>query len=311
MKKTGFLFDERYLLHRTGRYHPEVPERLKAIYKGIEEGGLLSRVTMISASFPEIKWIEMVHDRGYISRLEKACRSDETIFDSPDNQMCADTYETALLAVGGLLETVRMVMEGTLDNAFCAVRPPGHHAETNRAMGFCYFNNVAIAARYLQNQWAVERIGIVDFDVHHGNGTQQIFENDPSVLFVSSHQMPLYPGSGHPDETGVGNVFNLPLAPGSDSAAFRASWSRRGLPAVADFAPDFILVSAGFDAHERDPLGSLSVRDGDYEWITRELLAIAEDSAGGRLVSILEGGYDLEALAASARAHVAGLVAVS
>jgi acetoin utilization deacetylase AcuC-like enzyme len=310
MKKTGFLFDERYLLHKTGRYHPEVPERLKAIYKGIEEGGLLSRVTLISASFPETKWIEMVHDQGYMSRLEKACRSNETIFDSPDNQMCADTYETALLAVGGILETVRMVMEGTLDNAFCAVRPPGHHAETNRAMGFCFFNNVAIAARYLQNQWAVERIGIVDFDVHHGNGTQHIFEDDPSVYYYSIHQHPsfAYPGTGrefeHGKQMGHGYTKNSPMLPGRGDAEYQELIERDLFPAFETFQPEVLLVSAGFDAHREDDMSDMKVSTEGFSWIMRQLMTLANSHCKGRVISVLEGGYCLRRLPELARNHV-------
>jgi acetoin utilization deacetylase AcuC-like enzyme len=310
MKKTGFLFDERYLLHKTGRYHPEVPERLKAIYRGIEEGGLLSRVTMIPASFPEMKWIEMVHDRGYISRLEKACRSNETIFDSPDNQMCAATYETALLAVGGILETARMVMEGTLDNAFCAVRPPGHHAEINRAVGFCYFNNVAVAARYLQKQWAVERIGIVDFDVHHGNGTQHIFEDDPSVYYYSIHQHPsfAFPGTGrefeHGKQMGHGFTKNTPMLPGRGDAEYRELIERDLLPAFETFQPGVLLVSTGFDAHREDDMSDMKVSTEGFSWIMRQVMKLANSTCNGRLISVLEGGYCLRRLPELARNHV-------
>ncbi len=182
MNKTGFLYDERYQLHKTGRYHPEVPDRLVCVYRGIQEAGLLSRLILIKGSEADKKWIELVHAGPHVRRFAEACRLGKSIFGSPDNQMCCETYETALLAVGGILDVVDRVMEGKLNNAFCAVRPPGHHAEVNKAMGFCYFNNVAIAARYLQNQWEIQRVGIVDFDVHHGNGTQQIFEQDPTVF---------------------------------------------------------------------------------------------------------------------------------
>ena len=197
MKKTGFLYDERYQLHKTGRYHPEVPDRLTFIYRGIKEAGLLPGLVLMEGRPAEVKWIELVHDGSYIRRFEAACRSGKSIFDSPDNQMCCDTYETSLLAVGGILDVAGRVMEGELDNAFCAVRPPGHHAEVSNAMGFCYFNNVAIAARYLQNQWGIQRVGIIDFDVHHGNGTQHIFENDPTVFYYSIHEHPSFCLSRH------------------------------------------------------------------------------------------------------------------
>lgn len=297
------------LRHDPGRGHPEQVRRLQAVMDGLEG---LRGVERLPAPLATAEQLARVHTDSYQAWLAEMEPAEGRVpLTEADTLMNPGSLAASARGAGGICFAIDQVLEGNAANAFVATRPPGHHSGTDFSMGFCLYNSVAVGARHAQHAGRAARVAIVDFDVHHGNGTQQIFENDPSVLFVSSHQMPLYPGSGHPDETGVGNVFNLPLAPGSDSAAFRASWSRRGLPAVADFAPDFILVSAGFDAHERDPLGSLSVRDGDYEWVTRELLAIAEDSAGGRLVSILEGGYDLEALAASARAHVAGLVAVS
>ena len=310
MKKTGFLFDERYLLHKTGRYHPEVPERLNAIYRGIDEGGLLSSLTMIPGSFPEMKWIEMIHDRDYISRLKDACRANESIFDSPDNQMCADTYETALLAVGGVLETVRMVMEGTLDNAFCAVRPPGHHAEADRAMGFCYFNNVAIAARYLQNQWGILRVGIVDFDVHHGNGTQHIFEDDASVYYYSIHQHPsfAYPGTGREFEYGQGQghgfTRNTPMLPGLGDTEYAKLIKRDLVPVFEEFMPEVLLVSAGFDAHREDDMSDMKLSTDGFSWIMRQLMEMANKYCKGRVVSVLEGGYSLKRLPELARNHV-------
>jgi acetoin utilization deacetylase AcuC-like enzyme len=194
MKRTGYLYDKRYLLHDTGPDHPETPDRLKAIYQGIKDADLLSKLTIIQASRADLKWVETVHAKNYIERFEAACRSGNSMFDYPDNQICAETFETALLAVGGILDAAGRVMMGKLDNVFCAVRPPGHHAEYDQAMGFCYFNNVAIAARYLQIEWGIQRVGIVDFDVHHGNGTQHIFEEDPDVFYYSIHQHPVVKG---------------------------------------------------------------------------------------------------------------------
>jgi len=310
MNKTGFLYDERYLRHRTGRFHPEVPERLPAIYKGIQEAGLLPKLTMIRASLAGMKWIELVHDRNYIARFEAACRANNSIFDSPDNQMCAETYETALLAVGGVLEAVRMVMEGTLDNAFCAVRPPGHHAEANRAMGFCYFNNVAIAARYIQNQWGIERVGIVDFDVHHGNGTQHIFEDDPSVYYYSSHQHPsfAYPGTGREFEygKGIGHGFtkNSPMLPGQGDDVFQQLIERDLLPAFAEFRPQVLLVSTGFDGHRDDDMSDMKLSTEAFSWIMRRVMQLAATHCQGRVISILEGGYCLRRLPELAGNHV-------
>ena len=204
MKKTGYLHDNRYMLHDTGPYHPEMPERLTAIYNGIKDAGLLERLTLLPAVRADLDWIEAVHDPHYIRRFEEVCLSGNRTFDYPDNQMCVDTYETAFLAAGGVLDAARRVMEGELDNAFCAVRPPGHHAERDQAMGFCYFNNVAVAARYLQKAHGIERVGIIDFDVHHGNGTQHIFEKDDTVYYYSIHQHPsfAFPGTGREFEVG-------------------------------------------------------------------------------------------------------------
>ncbi len=238
MNKTGFLYDERYQLHLTGDYHPEMPDRLPCIYRGIQEAGLLSRLIHIKARRADMKWIELVHDGRYIMRFEAACLSGKSMFDSPDNQVCYDTYETALLAVGGILDVVSRVMKGDLDNAFCAVRPPGHHAEVNKAMGFCYFNNVAIAARYLQNQWGIERVGIIDFDVHHGNGTQHIFEQDSTVFYYSIHEHPSfsYPGTGREFEigknSGHGFTKNSPVLPGQGDDEYKRLMQKDLIPGI-------------------------------------------------------------------------------
>ena len=204
MSNTGYLYDVKYLRHETGYFHPEVPERLHAIHQGIEDAGLLPKLFPIEAQWPDMKWIEAVHTKDYISRFRKACLSERADFDSPDNQISPHTFDTALLAAGGVIEATRRVAGDELDNAFCAVRPPGHHAEPDKAMGFCYFNNVAIAARYLLDECRVERVGIVDFDVHHGNGTQHIFEQDASVFYYSIHKHPsfAYPGTGREFEKG-------------------------------------------------------------------------------------------------------------
>ena len=233
MKKTGFLYDERYLRHDTGPNHPESPERLKAIYQGIKDADLLPKLTLIQARRAELKWIETVHSKNYIKRFEAACHSGNSTFDYPDNQICAETFETALLAVGGILDAVRLVMTGKLDNVFCAVRPPGHHAEYEGALGFCYFNNIAIAARYLQIEWGIQRVGIVDFDVHHGNGTQHIFEEDPTVFYYSIHQHPTFafPGTGRVFETGngegIGTTRNYPVLPGQGDEEYHGSCGKR------------------------------------------------------------------------------------
>jgi acetoin utilization deacetylase AcuC-like enzyme len=310
MNKTGFLYDERYQLHETGDYHPEVPDRLPSVYSGIKEAGLLSRLVLIKASMPEMKWIESVHDKNYVQRFESACSSGKKVFDSPDNQMCPFTYETALLAVGGIMDAVRQVMDGELNNAFCAVRPPGHHAEVNQAMGFCYFNNIAIAARYIQKQWGVARVGIVDFDVHHGNGTQHIFEDDPSVFYYSIHQHPsfAYPGTGREFEygknTGYGYTKNSPVLPGQGDKEYKQLMQRDLFPAFADFNPEVILVSAGFDAHMDDEMSDIRLSTEGFSWIAQKIVEMANSYAKGRLISILEGGYSLQRLPELARNHV-------
>jgi acetoin utilization deacetylase AcuC-like enzyme len=310
MNKTGFLYDERYQLHLTGDYHPEVPERLSRVYRGIQEAGLLARLIPIEASRADMKWIELVHDVRYIQRFEAACLSGKHMFDSPDNQMCYDTYETAILAVGGILDVARRLMEGELDNAFCAVRPPGHHAEVAKAMGFCYFNNVAIAARYLQNQCGIQRVGIVDFDVHHGNGTQQIFEQDPTVFYYSIHEHPsfAYPGTGREFEYGInsghGYTKNSPVLPGKGDEEYKRLIEKDLNPAFDKFKPEVILVSVGFDAHEDDDMSGIKLSTTGYSWIMQRIVELGRQHARGRIISVLEGGYCLHRLPELAANHV-------
>ena len=310
MKRTGFLYDERYLLHKTGPYHPEVPGRLVAIREGIEQAGLLEQLIPVKAFPAALEWIHLVHTPEYVRRFEAACRDGKQSLDSPDNQMCAETYEVALLAAGGILEACREIMLGRLDNAFCAVRPPGHHAEVSRAMGFCYFNNVAVAARFLQKQFGVGRVGIVDFDVHHGNGTQHIFDDDPSVYYYSIHQHPsfAYPGTGREFEYGRGKGYgftkNSPVLPGQGDEDYRRLIERDLVPAFDQFQPEVIIVSAGFDAHRDDDMSDTKVSTEFYTWIMRQLVGMAERSAKGRIVSVLEGGYCLKRLPELARDHV-------
>ncbi len=310
MKRTGFLYDERYLLHDTGTYHPEMPERLQAIYNGLESAGLIDRLVRIRAKPAEMRWIEAVHTVAYIRRFEEACLSGKRTFDFPDNQMCPETYEIAQLAVGGVLETVRMMMAGEIDNAFCAVRPPGHHAEVDTAMGFCYFNNIAIAARYLQQEWGITRVGIIDFDVHHGNGTQHIFEEDPTVFYYSSHEHPsfAFPGTGRVFDTGKGAgkgyTKNYPVLPGQGDETYRKLVREDMVPAIHGFRPEVILVSTGFDAHDTDDMSGVRLSTEGYSWIMEQIVDLANALTGGRIVSILEGGYNLEKLGELAVNHV-------
>ena len=310
MKKTGFLYDERYLLHDTGPNHPEKPERLKAIYRGIKDAGLLSKLTLFQAEPADMKWIETIHSKEYIDRFETSCRSGITVFDYPDNQMCAKTFETAVLAVGGVIKAAQKVISGDLDNVFCAVRPPGHHAEHGSAMGFCYFNNVAIAARYLQIECHINRIAIVDIDVHHGNGTQHAFEEDPEIFYYSIHQHPTFafPGTGRAFESGngpgTGATRNYPVLPGYGDNEYHGLIQRDLLPVLEHFGPEVILVSTGFDAHVDDDMSDITLSTQGYSRLMERIVALAELYAGGKVISVLEGGYCLERLPELAANHV-------
>jgi acetoin utilization deacetylase AcuC-like enzyme len=294
------------LLHDTGPRHPECPQRVSAVLSGLKG---LNGLEYLPAPKAEADQLSRVHPPEY-QALVRDTEPDEgrATINEEDNVMSPGSVDAALRAAGSICFAIDQVAEQQARNAFCVVRPPGHHAESALAMGFCLFNNVAVGARHAQAVHGLGKVAILDFDVHHGNGTQAIFERDPSVLFVSSHQMPLYPGGGFPDETGRGNIINLPLRPATGSEDFRNAWSHIGLPAVRAFQPDLVLVSAGFDAHEHDPLAQLELQEADYGWITRAIMRVADEFCEGRIVSILEGGYDLKALASSARAHVEALL---
>lgn len=310
MRRTGLLYDKRFLLHNTNQGHPECSDRLEVAYGALVETGLLAHLTLIEATPVRMKWIERVHSPRHIFRFEEACMLDLGELDNPDNQICSDSYDIALLAVGGILKTIDLLMEGKLDNAFCAVRPPGHHAEINRALGFCYFNNVAIAAKYLQEQWGVERVGIVDIDAHHGNGTQQIFFSDPTVFYYSIHEHPSFsfPGTGREFERGIedgeGFTLNSPVLPGQGDDAYQELLQKDLFPAFASFKPEVVLLSAGFDAHTDDDMSNLNLSSEGYSWIMQRLVDLAEEHAGGRLISILEGGYALKRLPELIRNHL-------
>lgn len=310
MNKTGFMYDERYLLHDTGKYHPEMPDRLRAITKGLEEGGLMPSLVPIKAVKARQRWIEAVHDIRYVMRFEETCLMGLSEFDYPDNQMCAASYDVAMLAVGGVLDVVDRVMKGELDNAFCAVRPPGHHAERDKAMGFCYFNNVAIAANYLRETHNISRVGIIDFDVHHGNGTQHIFEEDPNVFYYSIHEHPsfMFPGTGREFETGKGPgegfTLNSPMLPGQGDKEYKEAVRRDLLPAFDAFKPEIILISAGFDAHEDDEMSNIRLSTDGFTWIMEQIMALGKAHAAGRVISVLEGGYSLHRLPELVKNHV-------
>jgi acetoin utilization deacetylase AcuC-like enzyme len=253
--------------------------------------------------------IARVHPRAFVDALIAAVPKRDFAAVDADTILSPGSGEAALRAASAVVTAVDAVMEGAARNAFCAVRPPGHHAEPQHPMGFCLFNNVAVGAERARKQHKLERVAIVDFDVHHGNGTQAMFEDDANVFFASTHQSPLYPGTGAASERGVGNIVNVPLRPMAGSAEFRQAMSGTILPALEKFRPEFILISAGFDAHRADPLAQLNLEEADFAWVTERILEVAGRHAKGRVVSTLEGGYDLDALAASAEAHVAALMA--
>ena len=293
--------------HDPGRMHPESPARLKAVLAALEapEFATLERR---AAPLAEVEQIARAQARLYVDRVLHAIPSSGYVGFDLDTIVSPGSGEAALRAAGAVTAAVDAVMAGEVRNAFCAVRPPGHHAEAARAMGFCLFNNVAVGAEQARKVHGLARIAVVDFDVHHGNGTQHMFERDADLFYASTHQWPFYPGTGAADETGVGNIVNVPLAPMSGSREFRAAMTEVVLPALRRFRPDLLLISAGFDAHADDPLASLRLVEGDFEWATRALMAVADECCRGRVISTLEGGYDLPALAASAAAHVRALM---
>jgi acetoin utilization deacetylase AcuC-like enzyme len=305
---TLLLHHPSFANHQTGHGHPERPDRYRAVQSVLGQPQF-DPLVREEADVADLDTTRYVHTNRYVDGLE-AARPDAGVvyLDGGDTVMEPSTWEVVLRGVGATVQAVDKVLDGEVQNAFVACRPPGHHAETERAMGFCLFNNISIGARHAQLKHGLMRVAIVDFDVHHGNGTQQIFYSDSSVLYASTHQMPLFPGTGATDETGVGNIFNSPLASGDGGAELREAFEDRILPAVDKFRPELIIVSAGFDAHERDPLGSLQMTADDFAWVTRELMKSAERNCGGRLVAVLEGGYDLQGLADSVSAHVGELM---
>ncbi len=292
-----------HLEHITPPGHPERVDRLKVVAQALAGEDFEGLIRKPSVACDE-GVMELVHPRGFIDAVKAAMPRDGYAQLAEDTHVSARSWESVTYAVGASLAAVDSVFEKEAHNAFLAIRPPGHHAEKTTAMGFCLVNNIAIAARYAQEKHGAERIAIVDWDVHHGNGTQDIFQNDPNVLFASTHQMPLYPGSGKESETGVGNIFNVPLRENDDGEVFRAAFTSRVLPAVENFAPDLILISAGFDAHCRDPLGGLNLVENDFDWATGKLMELAAKFCDNRLISLLEGGYDLQGLSHSCAAHV-------
>ena len=300
-----------FVAHDTGPGHPERPDRMRAIDRalGHEMFADLKRVEAPLRDDVET-WIAQAHPIDYIEAIKDArpAAGEEAVRLDPDTVLSSGTWEAALRAVGAGLHAVDEVMAKRASNAFCQVRPCGHHAEAARAMGFCLFNNVAIAAMYARKKHGAERVAVIDFDVHHGNGTQDIFWNNKDLFFASTHQMPLYPGTGALNETGVGNIWNAPLRPGDDGRPFREAFESRILPNLKSFGPDLVLISAGFDAHRDDPLANLALVEADFAWATEQLTEVAHRQSGGRLVSVLEGGYNLAALGRSVAVHVERLM---
>jgi acetoin utilization deacetylase AcuC-like enzyme len=306
--KTGFVFDEIYLKHDTGAGHPERSDRLRAIVKRLTDDGLLAQLVPIPAAPAPMEWITAIHTQEYVDNVRKTCASGGGLLDAGDTPVSADSYQAALVAAGGVLRAVDAVMAGKVANAFCAVRPPGHHALKDRAMGFCVFNNVAIATRYIQKKHGLAKVLIVDWDVHAGNGTMAAFYEDPSVLQFDTHQSPFYPGTGSADEKGAGKAvglkINVPLAAGSGDKEMKDAFLTKLVPAAMAFKPDFVLISAGFDAAEGDTLGGMKITAEGYADLTRIVRGIADKCCKGRIVSVLEGGYNLDKLGAAVEAHM-------
>lgn len=309
---TALLADAHCQLHDTGHGHPESPARFAAVMEGLKRAGLLEKVLRLEPRAVTNADFELAHEAGYLLRAEHDIRSGAEQLSTGDTTVCADSWDAAGLAVGCALAAVDAVIAGKAANAFCAVRPPGHHATADRGMGFCVLNNVAIAARHAQRRHGLERVLIVDWDVHHGNGTQDIFYEDGSVFFFSTHQSPWYPGTGRVHETGTGagkgTTLNCPLPAGSGRAEIFAAFEQQLVPAMEKFRPEFVLISAGFDSRAGDPLGGFLLTDQDFVDLTKIVRGIADKYAQSRVVSLLEGGYNLSGLASAVVAHVGELI---
>jgi acetoin utilization deacetylase AcuC-like enzyme len=294
--------------HLTPPGHPERPDRMRAVDQVLSESRFDK---LVRAEAPEgtLELVRLCHDAHYVEELRRVAPDKGMIYLDGDTSMSPGTWDAVMRGVGGAVAATDAVMSGATDNAFVAMRPPGHHAETNKPMGFCFFDHAAIAARHAQRKYGIARAAVVDFDVHHGNGTQEIFWADPTMMYCSTHQMPLFPGTGASGERGEHDtIVNAPLAPNDGAAKFRAAFENLILPQLTKFAPELIIISAGFDAHRRDPLANINLDAEDFGWVTRKLMDVAHASAGGRVVSVLEGGYDLQGLKESVAAHVTALM---
>jgi len=302
---TLYYYHKDFLKHDTGLGHPENPDRLSHINAALKATTFDSLKRITPELRPDVnKLIRMVHTKSVMDQVLEKVAADGYISLDADTLLSEGSAHAALLAVSVVCDAIDRIKNKTARNAFCAVRPPGHHAEANRSMGFCLFNNVAIAAEYARQIHSYKRIAIIDFDVHHGNGTQAIFDTNAEVFYTSTHEMPNYPGTGFSSEIGVGNILNVPLASGETGSQFREKFRQKILPAIRQFNPELILLSAGFDAHKDDPLASIQLTESDYAWLTEKIMDIADVCCEGRIVSVLEGGYNLYALADSVSAHV-------
>ncbi len=305
---TGFLSDTRFIEHDTGPGHPECGERVATTMRYLQQHQWFSDIKQIESKFAQIDDILTVHDKQFIKRAEEVCRSGNSYLDSIDVNVCRDSFDIALLAAGSAIQLADEMMLGNINNGFGLLRPPGHHAENDMALGFCIFNNIAVLARHLQQKYKLDKIAIVDWDVHHGNGTQHLFEEEPSVLYISIHQFPYYPGTGNYYEIGIGRgkgaTLNCPMPAGSDTDDYAAAFQHKILPKLDEFKPECILISAGFDAHAADPLAQMLLSDSFYGWMTERLLEVADKHCQGRVLSLLEGGYDLDALARCVAIHL-------
>ncbi len=312
MNRTGFVFDGRYCDHDTTARHPENAQRLSATMDYLRRQPWFAQLSHLQPRSAGREWLESVHQSSYIDRAWQLCQTGARVLDDPDVTICKESADVAALATGGALTLADGVMTGAIQNGFALVRPPGHHAEFSRAMGFCLFNSIAIAARYIQRAYDVERVLILDWDVHHGNGTQHAFEQDPSVMFVSLHQYPCYPGSGARSETGVGagadTTVNCPMPAGATDADYESAFTQRILPAIENYRPEVVLVSAGFDAHFADPLAQIQLSTEFFGWMSDRMLEVADRHAGGRLISLLEGGYSLQYLPLCVGEHLTRLL---
>jgi len=311
---TGLIYHQQFLHHDTGPGHPERPHRLQAILALLEQTSLWSRLVHLPFAAADLAAVQRVHDPAYIQRVQATCKTGMPTIDRIDGGICPESYDIALLAAGGAVAAVEAVLRDDVTQAFCAIRPPGHHAERDLAMGFCLFNNIAIAAEHAVAAHGLTRIAIVDFDVHHGNGTQHTFEHRRDVLFISLHEHPRYqyPGTGFENEIGMGEgegkTLNIPLIPGSDDAVYERAFIEKVLPALHSHEPELVLISAGFDAADSDPLGHMQLTPAAFASMTRHLRTVADRHCGGRIVSVLEGGYDLPALALGVEAHIRELM---